>query len=273
MAKPQLLCSKKMQILELTAPFVTPRHVALPARDAYGVPHGRRYVPLRDAADISWATRASFNAIKFRRTHQALSLNEMRPLFAFGFNPYVVDIRDQYPVYDQEDYNRAKRRGKRMPISAVQTYDIVLTLTLPPDNRLHYHGVSIKDARDQLTEQDWKRQEREREQSAKRGWTWELLRGDQFSKLMWGNHALMRTWIVNIDVWEAYDEALVLAERVKTHSQNGTLDSILSRHSRCLQMPINRAFELFAIANCFGFLRLDPSHPLRVDHPLHLLDT
>ena len=74
----------------------------------------------------------------------------MRPLFAFAFNPYVIDIRDQYPVYDQETYNRARRRGERMPISAVQTYDIVLTLVLPPDNRLHYHGVSIKDARDQL---------------------------------------------------------------------------------------------------------------------------
>ncbi|MGS0625825.1 hypothetical protein ACU8YE_23130 [Ralstonia sp. VS2407] len=260
-----------MQILNLNGPFVTPRNVALPNRDAFGVPHGHAYVPLHSAADMSWATRASFSAVKFRRSHQALSLNEMRPLFAFGFNPYVVDIRDQYPVYDQEAYNRARLRGSRMPISAVMTYDIVLTLVLPPDNRLHYHGVSIKDAGHQLSDQDWKRQERELAKFAGRGWTWELLRGDQFGKLMWGNHALMRTWITSIDVWTRYDEARTFAARLMTCSQSGTLDSVLTRHARYLGMPADRVFELFAVANCFGFLRLDPVRPMRVDLPVYLL--
>ncbi|AOI60674.1 hypothetical protein WI26_24315 [Burkholderia diffusa] len=194
----------------------------------------------------------------------------MRALLAFNFNPYAVDIRDQYPVYDQEAYNRAKRNGIRMPINSVMTYDIVLTLVLPPDYRLHYHGISIKDARDELTQQDWNRQEREHARFLERGWTWELLRGDRFTKRAFGNHALMKTWIANVDVWNHYEEAAILATRLKTRSQRGTLDDILNRHARYMGINCDHAFELFSTAVSFGFLYIDHSEDLRVDKPLHL---
>lgn len=259
-----------MKILELPKKFLTPRYVELPKRDPFGVSHGASYAPLREAADISSATRASFGCIKARRVHEALSLNEVRALLAFNFNPYVIDIRDQYPIYDQELYNRAKLEGVRMPINSVMTCDIVLTLVLPPEYRLHYHGVSIKDARDELTPKDWNRQEREHAKFLERGWTWELLRGDQFTKRAFGNHALMKSWIANLDVWSLYDEADHLATRLKLRSLRGTLDDILNRHARYMGIELDRAFELFAVAVSFGFLHIDHSEDLRVDKPLHL---
>jgi len=259
-----------MNILTLPAPFVTPRHIVVPNRDAFGIPHGVAYVPFRKAADISLATRASFGGVKVRRVHEALSLNEMRALLAFNFNPYVVDIRDQYPVYDQEAYNCAKRNGVRMPINSVMTYDIVLTLVLPPHYLLHYHGVSIKDAGDELSQADWNRQEREHAKFLERGWTWELLRGDQFTKRAFGNHALMKSWIANVYVWNLYEEAAILAARLKTRSQRGTLDDILNRHARHMGVSFDHAFELFSVAVSFGHLYIDHSEDLRVDKPLHL---
>lgn len=259
-----------MNILTLPAPFVTPRHIILPHRDPFGVPHGRHYAPLREAADNSFATRASFGSIKVRRVHEALSLNELRAMLAFNFNPYVVDIRDQYPVYDQEDYNRAKRNGMRMPINSVMTYDIVLTIVLPPDYQLHYHGISIKDANDDLTQADWNRQKREHDIFRVRGWTWELLRGDHFTKRAYGNHSLMKAWIANVDVWNHYEEAAMLATRLKTRSQRGTLDDILNRNARHMGISCNHAFELFSAAVSFGFIYIDHSEDLRVDKPLHL---
>ncbi|WP_155770750.1 TnsA endonuclease N-terminal domain-containing protein [Burkholderia multivorans] len=259
-----------MNILTLPTPFVTPRRIALPSRDAFGIPHGIAYAPFRKASDISLATRASFGGIKIRRVHEALSLNELRAMLAFNFNPYVVDIRDQYPVYDQEDYNRAKRNGMRMPINRVMTYDIVLTVVLPPDCRLHYHGISIKDAGDELTQADWNRQKREQDIFRERNWTWELLRGNQFTRRAYGNHSLMKTWIANVDVWNHYEEAVILAARLKTRSQRGTLDDILNRHARHMGISCNHAFELFSTAVSFGHLYIDHSKDLRVDKPLHL---
>ncbi|PHP85812.1 hypothetical protein CFB52_027205 [Burkholderia sp. AU18528] len=191
-------------------------------------------------------------------------------MLAFNFNPYVVDIREQYPLYKQDDYNRSKRYGVRMPLNQVMTYDIVLTLVLPPDERLHYHGISIKDARDELGQQDLDRQERERMNFSSRGWTWELLRGDKFSKRAFGNHALLKTWIGNKNIWDLYEEAKILAARLAIRSLRGTLDDILNRHARHMGTSANHAFELFAVAVSFGFIYIDHSQDLRVDKPLHL---
>lgn len=152
-----------MNILELPLPFVTPRDVLLPHRDAFGVLHGIDYDPSRKASAMGFGTRASFGGVKFVRTLESLSMNETRPLFSFGFNPYVLDVREEYPVYEQKDYDRAKIRGVRMSSNKVMTIDIVLTLVLPPDNRLHYHGISIKDARSIDSEKTQKRHQREKD--------------------------------------------------------------------------------------------------------------
>ncbi|MFP6560822.1 hypothetical protein WJ542_21350 [Paraburkholderia sp. B3] len=260
-----------MEILKLPLPFATPRHVAPPFRDAFGVPHGERYVPMHDASEMGIATTASFGALKFRRAHQARALNEMRPLYAFSFNPYVIDIRDQYPVYDQQTYNRARSEGRSMSVFELMTLDIVLTLVLPPDYRLHYHTVSIKDGTEEFDQATKERLRREEAEIVARGWTYELLRGDQFDVLAWGNHALMKTWVANLDVWQRYDDAFRFACRLLTRSSRGTLDDILNRHARHLGISLNRAYELFAVAVCFGFLYPDHREPLRTDKPLHLV--
>ncbi|CAG9269502.1 TnsA endonuclease N-terminal domain-containing protein [Paraburkholderia caribensis] len=259
-----------MEILKLPLPFVTPRHAALPFRDAFGVPHGDHFVPMRDAADMNTATRVSFGALKFRRAHQALAINEMRPLYAFSFNPYVIDIRDQYPVYDQKKYNAAKTLGRRMSVEDVMTLDIILTLVLPPDNRLHYHAVSIKDGAEEFDDATKTRLDKEEHKILSRGWTYELLRGNQFDALTWGNHALMKTWVANVDVWQHYDEASAFARRMLVRSTRGTLDDIMSRHARHLGISLNWCYELFAVAACFGFLYPDHQEALRTDKQLYL---
>ncbi|MCX5543872.1 hypothetical protein M3A49_31060 [Paraburkholderia sp. CNPSo 3076] len=259
-----------MKILELPAPYVTPRDVVLPRRDAYGVLHGAQYVPLCDPAEINIATRASFAGVKVQRVHEARSLNEMRAIYAFSFNPYVIDIREQYPVYNQEAYNRARLAGSRMPKSQIMRYDVVLTLVLPPDSYLHYHGVSIKDGNERFGSRVIKRHQRESDNFAARGWTWESLLGSQLTKLAYGNHALMQTWIANADIRSLYDEAGILAMRLQTRSLRGTLHDILERHARHLGISLDHAFELFAVAVSFGFLWIDDSQYLRVDRPLGL---
>jgi hypothetical protein len=261
-----------MKVLELPFPFETPDDgFVLPARDPYGVPHGDPYVPFNNAKSINLATRAEVGGVKVTRIHQACSLNELRAIVDFSFNPYVIDIREQYPEYSQEAYNQARIAGKRMSRSSVMTYDIVLTLILHPGSR-HYHGVSIKDATHEPTPRAEKRKERERERFAARGWTWELLKGDQFSQRAYGNYMLMRSWIGGIDIWSHRGEAREFAFRLRNHSLEGTLEAVVARNARYMGISRDRAFMLFAVAVSFGHLAVDHSEDLRVDRPLKLRD-
>ncbi|CAE6851382.1 TnsA endonuclease N-terminal domain-containing protein [Paraburkholderia nemoris] len=259
-----------MKILELPTTFQTPMNRTTPRRDAYGVLHGVEYVPFLDATTMSMGTRATFGGVKVGRLHQARSLNETRAIAAFNFNSYVLDIRERYPIYDQAAYDRAKLRGVRLARRKVTTCDIVLTLALPPDNHLHYHVVSVKDVNDKLMPKKEERQQRERQIVTERGWTWEVLRGAQFSKRAYGNHMLMKTWIGNSNIWNLYAEAEVFSQRIKTHSIRGTLIDVVERQARYLGTSTDHAFELFVAAVSFGMLRISHEEHLRVDGPLNL---
>ncbi|BEU27580.1 TnsA endonuclease N-terminal domain-containing protein [Paraburkholderia sp. 22B1P] len=260
-----------MDMRDLTLPYCTPEGFELPFRDPYGVPHGTNYVPFNRASDMNIATRATFAGVKVARTHEACSLNEARAIASFNFNPYVVDIREQYPVYSQDAYNRARVSGKRMARSRVMTYDVVLTFAFD-QSRLHYHGVSIKDAsKTELSDRDKKRMEREETAFAKRGWTWQMMLGDNFSKRAFGNHMLMRSWIGRINIYSSRAYAKAFATRLSGHSLEGSLNEIVARNARYMGISRDYAFTLFGIAVSLGYLYVDHREELRVDRPLTLL--
>jgi len=260
-----------MKILALPLPYSTPPDIWLPHRDAFGWPHGAEYDSFKKARTIRLSTRSTFRGHKFPRRFEALSMNEMRPLFAFGFNPYVVDTRDQYPVYDASAFNNAVLRGKRMPVSSVMTIDIVLTVVLPPDNRIHYHGISIKDANDVLSPATQRRHEREQAAFHARGWTWELLRGNQFSKLAFSNHFMMYRCINKVDVFALYEPSRHFAYALYKSSLRGTMDDVLERLARRQRISLDAGYRLFGVAASFGFVTVNHSMPLRTDAPLHLI--
>lgn len=260
-----------MRVLELPVPFATPPDIYLPGKDKCGWPHGEAYNGLKEAQSVSLSTRATFRGLKFNHRYEALSMNELRPLFGFGFNPYVVDIRDQYGMYNPEKFDRATLAGRRMRLTEVMTIDILLTLVLPPDYKLHYHGISIKDSRDELDEADERRHEREKNSLAALGWTWECLRGGQFSKLAYSNHWVMYRCIRDINVFEQYENARLFSNILLKSATRGTLGSILARISKRLGISDDAAHQLFSVAASFGFLTIDHTQPLRVGRTLHLI--
>jgi hypothetical protein len=259
-----------MEILKLTHPFITPRNVVLPHRDAFGVAHGEGFSPILDAEDMKASTRTTFGSVKCQRMHEALTMSQLRALLAFNFNPYVVDIRDHYPFYEQGAYNRARLKGQRMQTSDVRPCNILLTLVLPPDHRIHHHGISIMDGLDRLDSRAPPLIDRANKDILARGWTWEALYGDQFSRRAYGNHILMRSWIANVDVRKHYCEANAFAARLVRKSMKGTFDNVIDRNSRHLAISSDWAYQLFAIAVSFGFLYVDQTKDLRVDQPLYM---
>lgn len=260
-----------MKILELPAGFRTPRGILLPSHDDFGIPHGLNYEAHQKARTVRLSTRSTFRGLKFHRRFEALSMNEARALFGFAFNPYVVDIRDQYPIYRTQDFNRATLRGARLQKTQVMSIDIVLTIILPHEDSLHNHCVNIKDAGAVLSEKDERRFESEKLRSADRGWTWELLRGDRFSMREYANHWVLYRSIRDTDVFLHYDAAELFASKLLRASTRGTFDSVVRRISRQLDILPDLGHKLFAVAVSFGFIHLDPTKDLRVDSPLHLL--
>lgn len=259
-----------MKILELPFPFTTPANLEIPFRDEFGIPHGEAYEAFKTARDAKISTRSTFSGLKFKRRFEALSMNEQRPLFGFAFNPYVVDIRDQYPIYDSDNFSKAVRLGRRMRKNEVMTIDIVLTI-VSQTRELHYHGISIKDSSAVLSDADERRHQREQGALQERGWTWELLRGLQFSKLAFSNHFVMYRCVRDSDVFSKYEDAKWFAGELTRSSQSGTFGSMLGRVSKRLGIGDAIAHQLFAVAVAFGFLTLDHTKPLRVDQPLYLL--
>ncbi|SAK98150.1 hypothetical protein AWB78_05622 [Caballeronia calidae] len=263
---------EKFNVFDLPLPFEMPPLVPLPKRDSHNVLHGAKYVPFAEPGDLTFGTRSTWPGVKVLRTHIALSTNELRAILHFSFFPYVRDIREEYPVYDRDAYYRAKANGVRMRRADLKRCDINLTLVLPPDLGLHYHIVSIKDSDDELEPPTLKREVSEQSAIVEREWTWQMIRGNRFTKKAYGNNFLMSRWITQMDIWDYYDEARILAGRVKTRSLRGTLAHILDRHARHMGVSIDHAFELFAVAASFGFLYVDHNKYLREDLPLFLLE-
>lgn len=260
-----------MKILSLTAPFVTPKDIELPFADPWGWAHGAEYRPFLQARKSRHSTRTTFRGLKFRRRFEALSENEKRIMFSLVFNPYVLDLREQYAFYDPDAYYTARDKGRRILRSTVITIDIVVTYVLPGDFTLRYHCISIKDKTYVADLDDLAREARESNGAAERGWTWELLRGDAISNRQFANCFVMYRAIKDTDIYELYEKAGRFSELLKHSSRRGTMASVLRRLANRLGISECDCHRLFSVAVTFGFLAVDHEQPLAADKQLYLL--
>lgn len=260
-----------MKILSLTAPFVTPKDIELPFADPWGWAHGSEYRPFLQAKKPRRSTRTVFRGLKFRRRFEALSENEKRVLFALAFNPYLLDVRDQYAFYDPDFYYKAREEGRRMLRTSVSTIDIVVTYVTPSDFTPRYHCISIKPDDYVPDVDDLAREAREANDAAERGWTWELLRGGAISARHFANCFVMYRAVKDTDIYELYEEAGQFAELLRRSSRRGTMASVLRRLASRQRISECDCHRLFSVAVAFGFLAVDNSEPLRADKPLCLI--
>jgi len=268
-----MIAPPELDVLSLPMPFETPRDINIPLRDEYGVPRSPRFKPLIEATSKGGlGSKAIISSPKTGRELHALSAGERRALLQFEFHPYVVDIREQYPVIDDDKYIRAKLAGRRMLVWDRMTYDIVLTLALPPDFRLHYHGVSIKCSESELSKKDLARADRELEHFKQRVWTWQMLRDSDFPHQTDQNlHALWKWYFDCKSPMSHYDEAREFAIRLTSRSLKGSWKQIMLRHAAFYGKTPSYLNRLLAVAVGFGFLQIDHTQVMRYDFPLRLL--
>ncbi|MGH8777878.1 hypothetical protein [Paraburkholderia sp.] len=261
----------EFRLLNLARPFVTPRDIRLPPTDKYGWPHGVDYDALLKARQSSLSTRTTFRGLKFRRRYEALSGNEQRILFSLAFHPYVIDVRDQYGIYDVAALRRAQSKRELLLRTDLMTIDVIVTYVMPGSLELHYHGISIKDAKYVPNQAELDREQRERNALALRGWTWELMRGDAIGQREFVNNFGMYRTVRDQDVALNYDDAHWFANAFLRSSARGAMGSVLGRISRRLGISDDAAHQLFAVAVSYGFLTVDHSKELKVELPMHLI--
>lgn len=271
--EPLVVPEKKTEfsIFDLKPPYPAPSVIKLPKRDPFGWPHGEEYTPLLKARTPSMATRAVMPGFKMERLHQALSTAELRVLLKLAFHPGVLDFREQYGIVDEKAFWRAELNGMRMQRSKLMTIDVIVTYFCPHELKLKYHGISIKARGYVPDETEQRREERERKAMEDRGWTWELIIGDEVSMVEFGNLKLLMGFAAHHDLPSLYSVAESFAKVVIRCSNKGSLDAILLRVARDISTSLDDAYVRFSAAVAYGFLTLDHRYDLRPAHRLELV--
>ncbi|WP_281718814.1 TnsA endonuclease N-terminal domain-containing protein [Pandoraea apista] len=260
-----------MKILELPNGFSTPASPLLLWRDGFGVRHGSAYESIHSSRTPGWGTRGQIRSPKVERSMHLLSRGEIKAFLYFLYCPYVIDMREQYPIYNQDAFNRALMKGRRLNKSQCLTIDFMLTLALPPDNRPHTHWVSIKFDKTGIDDSDRRRAEREESNARARGETWEMLDSKDFPAAALRNFAALWTQFKFSRAWDLYADSKILANRILRCSLRGKTDDVMNRHARHMGISLDQAYQLLSTAVSFGHLWLDHRFIYSADRPLHLV--
>ncbi|MET2527150.1 hypothetical protein [Ralstonia pseudosolanacearum] len=259
-----------MKIFDLTAPFVTPRNVVLPAYDSYGMPHGDLHSAFHKARTPMNSTRSTFANLKSDRRVEAISTNEQRVLYALMFHPYVIDFREQYAFCDDDALVGARRKGNRMLRTNMTTLDVVATYVTPGHPIPRYHAISVKGPFHVPTEKDIRRERRERFYLEKLGWTSETLRGDEITDAHYFSCRNLYRMVRNTNVWSLYDDAGAFSKMLLNGSRKGAAATVVGRAARRFGVTPDDGYRLFAAAVAFGFLQLERTALFDFDRPIIL---
>ncbi|MBI3771779.1 MAG: Tn7 transposase TnsA N-terminal domain-containing protein [Gammaproteobacteria bacterium] len=119
-------------------------------KDGRGIGVGTDYLPWLRVNDVSSHGKSTkIQGIKVERTHQLLSGIELNFFLYAEFNPRVIDIREQFPLFPLDLVVRvAAEAGIQYPINANSKTPSVLStdflLTLKDEDHISYLAVAVK---------------------------------------------------------------------------------------------------------------------------------
>lgn len=213
---------------------------------------------------------------KTERVHHLLSLNELRYFYLLDWSPSVVDIREQFPLWPEEEtLSIAHELGVAHPSPPgsehwVMTSDFRITLedgkdvvrTAKPASELEDNRVIEK-------------LEIERQYWEKRGVDWGIVLADELplplvSNIQWlhGHLTLER---VGLDPQDAPAIAAYLTEEVRS-SREDSLADVARRCDEHLGLPRNTALALARHLLATRQWKVDMNVKINPSRPLTLLD-
>lgn len=239
--------------------------------DIRGVPSGPEYKPFLIAGrDNRHGTGWNPVGLKAGRRMQCLSTLERTAVYRYELDSTVLDIREQYPMYNSEriadllaDPQRRIRRNE------VATLDLVLT-RLDPIAPLGYshQAVSIKHVADLGRADVQRRFEREQAFCHQLGWRWTLLTEREVSRIQATAARTVCRLATDLDLESLRQHAQDLARLMLRQPVGATLRAALAALARKTGTKADRVLQLIAVAILYGYLHLDPNQPFERGSPL-----
>lgn len=237
---------------------------ALPEADPRGHPNATEFEGWKKAQASKVGIAGNFASIKGRGKVACHSNLERRLLFSFEMNPYVVEIRTQYPEWNSDLYWTLKELGLRMRKRDLITIDFILTLKIPGRPGFHYHAVSCKPYEKLKKGTVKRRHQREIALLAKWGCTHEVMTEHSLTDLEDENNLRLHDFMVRSRKRIAFytEAARKFAEFLLSLPIGGTADRLIGIVCKKLRCSLKHGYRCLALAHFRGFLEVDHRYPL-----------
>lgn len=239
----------------------------LPDVDPRGHPNATEFEGWKKAQASKVGIAGNFASIKGRGNVACHSNLERRLLFCFEMNPYVVEIRTQYPEWNSELYWTLKEQGLRMRKRDLMTIDFLLTLKIPGLEGFHYHAVSCKPYQKLIKGSVKRRHKREVAALAKWGCTHEVMTEHSVTNLEDENNERLHNFMSRSreDI-TLYTEATIrFADYLLSIPFGGTADRLVGIVCKQFRWSLRQGYRYLALAHFRGLLEVDHMYPLLPD--------
>jgi len=254
-------------------PLLYPPHLRSRIKRGRGVLQGAQYRPWLYIRDVpSRGTSLGAQGILTDRPHQGLSNLEATYLYLMERRKSVVDIREQWPIFDLDrtlelcaelGVRHTYKRGLLEPF----TIDFVITeLT---EHGKSYRAASVKTPEDAADPSKRLRLEVEHRWCEERGIPWTLVDTSLFDKTLLEILRFMRGWFRN-----RFDPATELSSFLvafnTAYRRNELLGELIERLTAILRLPQPLALDMFRYCAWSGQIEISLKHTLALDRPLVL---
>ncbi|SAK96046.1 hypothetical protein AWB76_07233 [Caballeronia temeraria] len=245
----------------------------LPPHDPRGVSSAPSFECWKKASASKIGIAGSYFSHKAGGRTACHSFLEAKLLRSFEMNPYVIEIRTQYPSWDRDAFLAYALRGRRMPKNKVLTIDFMLTLHIPGYPFRLYLGVSGKPSALLQEPAVLGRHERETSQL----WTWgcahEVMTERTVTEREHVNCRRLLSYMLHTDDIGALVPAVVeFAQAISTTTASGPLKRVIGMVAKRLGHDERMGFRLFGLAHFLGYLRWNHRYELDPRKPLSLSD-
>ncbi|WP_322024388.1 TnsA endonuclease N-terminal domain-containing protein [Burkholderia sp. BCC1977] len=245
----------------------------MPCYDERNIPLGRMYRPFIEAKDTTLGVGFSVPGVKTGRTHEYLSLLERKLHFLLELRPEVVDLREQYPLYDIDKIRSILANNPKPLRTSVMTIDVLVTETRSGWREHRHTGLSLKYSSELTKKTTWRRLIREKEFCLKQGWGWSLVTEQHIHEMKWRMSRRIWRWMKDSDGGTLADDAARIASILNTDNlRSSTADTRLSAAAAKMGSDLNHAYRLLGVAAVLGYVSVDTTQHLGPRWPLAIAE-
>lgn len=243
--------------------------------DARGIPCGRNYPRfLRAGRDNTSGTATNIPAKSLQpgRVLDALSMLERHAIYSKLIDPSVLDVREQYPMYDPARIRKyLDDPSKRIPRSLVPSLDIVVTRqSSSTSSGYTFEAICVKEFEELGKKEVQRRLIREQEFCASLNWSWTLFTRREVVEQQTNSARSVCMMARDADLMSLKDHAQKIAPLIIRQAGKVNLRRLKTLVAKAAEPEQLRADELIAAAILFGFVKLDLDAPFNSDSPVYL---